>query len=153
MPFFSRRPTRIPDYDYSTPNYYFITICTHQKRCIFGKAGALNPFGKIALESFSDIEKRFSHIRIVNKIVMPNHIHGIISIGESDPKISLDRVIGLYKSGVSRKIHELEPELQVWQRSFHDHVIRDQQEYEQIWSYVQHNAQKWKQDCFYVEES
>ena len=152
MPFYSRKSTRIPDYDYATPNYYFITICSHEKKCIFGKAGELNSFGEIAQSAFGNIEKRFSNIRIDNMIVMPNHIHAIIQISETDSPISLNQVIGLYKSGVSRIIHRMAPALKIWQRSFYDRVIRNRREYEQIWNYVQYNDQKWLEDCFYIAE-
>ena len=48
MPFYSRKATRIPNFDYSSYNYYFITICTHEKNCIFGTPMQLNSLGKIA---------------------------------------------------------------------------------------------------------
>ena len=153
MPFYARKSTRIPGYDYTAANYYFITICTHEKTCIFGEAGALNSFGALALKGLSNIEKRFPHISIDNCIVMPNHVHAIIRMGEGEKGISLDQVVGLYKSGVSRQIHQIDPTIKVWQRSFHDHVIRNQKEYENIWSYVEYNDQKWNEDCYYLEES
>ncbi len=60
-------------------------------------------------------------------------------------------VIGQYKSGVTRKIRKLIPEMEVWQRSFHDHVIRTRGAYEKIWEYIAHNPQGWEKDCFFVE--
>ena len=148
MAFYSRKPTRIPGFDYSSQNYYFITICTFEKNCIFGTVGNLNWYGKTAYEDLLQIEKHFSNVRIDNCIVMPNHIHAIIAIdGASD--VSLDQIVGIYKSGVTRKIRQKQPSIKVWQRSFHDHIIRNQKEYEQIWQYVQFNGQKWEQDCFY----
>ena len=153
MPQYNRKPTRLKHFDYSSENYYFITICTHNKNCIFGKPNALNDCGRIAQEAFSEITGHFPFVNIDQYVVMPNHIHAIISIenGAENERPNLNTVVGLYKSGVPRKIHRLYPELTVWQRSFHDHVIRNQQDYERIWTYVHYNDQKWEQDCFYIK--
>ena len=145
--FASRKPTRIPNYDYSQNNYYFITICTHEKKCIFGTVEQLNPLGKIAMQDLKNLEKCYKEVRIDSYIVMPNHIHAIVVLENANA--SLNQIIGLYKSGVSRKIRHIVPNLQVWQRSYHDHIIRNQAAYEKIWNYVQFNGEKWNEDCFY----
>ena len=145
--FASRKPTRIPNYDYSQNNYYFITICTHEKACIFGTVEKLNQFGEIARQDLQKLENCYEGVKVDNYIVMPNHIHAIIVMNEC--KCSLSQVIGLYKSGVTKKIRQLDPEMQVWQRSYHDHIIRNQAVYEKIWNYVQFNREKWKEDCFF----
>ena len=151
MPYYDRKPTRLKNFDYATENYYFVTICANNKCCIFGRPGDLNAFGKIAKEGFAEMEKHFPTIKVDQCIVMPNHVHAIICIQADENPVSLTTVVGLYKSGVSRKIHRLQPERNVWQRSFHDRVIRNQQEYERIWNYVHYNDQKWEQDCFYIK--
>lgn len=154
MSFYSRKATRIPNYDYSTDNYYFITICTHEKQCIFGRPGQLNQFGMIACTYLEKIEDIFVNVKVDNYIVMPNHVHVILAIENSDADTqSVSTIIGQYKSAVTRKIHEQNCELTVWQRSFHDRIIRNQREYEKIWQYVQFNAQKWKEDCFFTDVS
>ncbi len=152
MPFYSRKPTRIPGYDYSTDNYYFVTICTHEKSCIFGTTEKLSVLGTIAHEDMGKINGHFSDIIIDNYIIMPNHIHAIVIVGckpGEKSKTKLEHAIGLYKSGVSRKIHKIYPDLMIWQRSFHDRIIRNQREYEKIWNYVKFNRQKWEADCFH----
>ena len=143
----ARKPTRLPGYDYATQNYYFITVCTHQKSCIFGKPEQLNDNGMCVQACINTIEKVFKNIRVDNSVVMPNHIHLILAAGENAPNINT--VIGQLKSAVTKQIHKSKPDLQIWQRSFHDHIIRNQQSYEKIWNYVQYNALKWKEDCFY----
>ena len=156
MPFYSRKSTRLTGYDYSTDNYYFVTICSHDKACIFGNTEKLSVLGTIAHEDLGNIQNHFSDVVIDQYIVMPNHIHAIVIIGcnsEEDSKTKLDNVIGLFKSGVSRKIHKIQPGMKVWQRSFHDHIIRNQQEYEKIWNYVKFNWQKWETDCFYQKHT
>ncbi len=149
-PFLVRKPARIPGYDYSKENYYFITICTHEKKCIFGNADDLNSFGKIAMKDLQELASRYTGISIDICVVMPNHIHAILVInGQPEKKVSLHQIIGLYKSGVSRKIRKLAPDTLVWQRSFHDHIIRTQSSYEKIYRYIQFNSQKWEEDRFY----
>lgn len=147
-----RKSPRIPGYDYSGENYYFVTICTHEKRCIFGYAGRLNAFGEIAHKDLQAIPAHYADVAIQKFVVMPNHVHAIITISHGDgPAPDLNTVIGQYKAGVSRKIHMLEPDIPVWQRSYHDHVIRDQAGYEKIWQYIDTNPQRWAEDCFYAE--
>ena len=148
-----RKPTRLSGFDYATHNYYFITICTHQKKCIFGKPGDLNDLGRIAYGHMRQIKEHFSCAQIDNFIIMPNHVHAIVIIGEetnAKDAPNLSTVIGQYKASVAKEIHKLYPDMQIWQRSFHDHIIRNQKEYEKIWEYVQYNTQKWEEDCFYT---
>ena len=145
----TRKPTRIPHYDYKTPNYYFITICTHDKKCIFGNPGKLNSYGMIAEEELIHLEILFPSVKIDKYVIMPNHVHCILILEEGNYSVST--CMGLYKSGVSRKIHQLNQSVQVWQRSFHDHIIRNQQAYEKIYMYIENNPQKWKEDCFYSD--
>ena len=148
MEWISRKPTRMPGFNYSSQNYYFITICTHNKKCIFGTVKHLNEWGKIAEQDLKELASHFKDVYVDNYIVMPNHIHAIVVLNRENA-VDLNSIIGLYKSGVSRKIHKTHPETTVWQRSFHDRIIRNQKEYAYIWQYIQYNDQKWEQDCFY----
>lgn len=152
MEYSNRKSPRIPEYDYSTPNYYFITICTHNKECIFGKPGRLNTYGKIAEDNLLKIPDLFPSITIEKYVVMPNHIHAIFVVTDSvDNKLKdLSVILGQYKMSVTKQIRKLEPECVIWQRSFHDHVIRNQKSYEKIWTYIENNPLKWDEDCFFV---
>jgi len=152
MEYSNRKSPRIPAYDYSSPNYYFITICTHNKECIFGEPGRLNAYGKIAEINLLKIPDIFPAISIEKYVIMPNHIHGIFIVSESEEKglKDLSIILGQYKMSVTKKIRILEPERIVWQRSFHDHVIRNKKSYEKIWTYIENNPLKWEEDCFFV---
>lgn len=150
----TRKSARIPGYDYSSENYYFITICTHEKESLFGEPGSLNEFGIIAEQDLKRIESHYCGVSIDKLVVMPNHIHAIIVIGCDNKDMvypSLNTIVGQYKSGVTRKIREIAPGTIVWQRSYHDHVIRDRAGYEKIWSYIETNPVKWMDDCYYCE--
>ena len=147
--FHNRKNVRLKEYDYTTPNYYFVTICTDNKKCIFGRPGYLNESGKIAEKGLKKISIHFPSVKVDKTVVMPNHIHAIIELTGND--CDLTTVVGSYKSYVTRKIREIAPNICVWQRSFHDYVIRSQKSYEKIWEYIETNPVKWEEDCFYVQ--
>ena len=149
-----RKPTRIPNYDYSKDNYYFVTICTYEKKCIFGTVREIGRYGKIAADSIDTLSSHYSNVSIDKYVVMPNHIHMIVVIGckiEISDNPTLSQIIGAYKSEVTRLIHQSAPNEQIWQRSFHDHVIRNQRDYDRIWNYIHTNPMRWDKDCFYVD--
>ena len=79
--------TRLHHYDYSRNGYYFVTICTHQKHCYFGKIVdvqmRLSQVGKIAQKHWQDIPNHFNGVYIDKYVIMPNHVHGIIVINQS----------------------------------------------------------------------
>ena len=144
-----RKSPRILGYDYATPNYYFITICTHEKNCIFWSGGKLNTFGQIAFDAAMQISAHFPGNRVDSFVVMPNHIHMILVVepGGTDATV----VIGQYKSQVSKEIHKIDPKRKIWQTSFHDHGIRNYRQYQHIREYIDTNPMRWKEDCFFVE--
>lgn len=145
-----RKLPRLQGFDYSSENYYFITICTHNKECIFGMPDFPTVYGITAKEHLLNIEKRYDGIYIDRYVIMPNHIHAIVVIG-CDPKAersrpfpTLDTVVGLYKSGVSREIHKISPELKIWQKSFYDEIIRNREAYTELCRYIEENPLKWE---------
>ena len=144
-----RKSPRLKGYDYSTQNYYFVTVCTHQKRCIFGTPQKRNRFGEIAENGLCMIAEHFSGVSVDNYVVMPNHIHAIIVFENAE--VTLPVVVGQYKAFVTKRIHQQSSFETVWQKSFHDHIIRNQKSYERIWEYIETNPNKWEEDCFYTE--
>ena len=162
MEFPKRKPNRLAEYDYSQPNAYFITICTKDKRNLFwDSVGAsiarpntvqLSEEGKIVEEAIQNIYKHYPMISVDNYVIMPNHIHLLLQIHTDDcgramlaPTIST--VVQQMKGYVSKRIG-----ISIWQKLFHDHVIRGQQDYLKIWNYIEGNPSKWEEDCFYVKE-
>lgn len=149
MTFYSRKSARIPNFDYSSCNYYFVTICTGNRRCIFGSPNILNRYGKIAEEEILKIPSHYEGVIIDKYVVMPNHVHMIVILENGN--YNLNQIIAQYKSGVTRWIRKCMPDVAVWQRSYHDHVIRNQAAYEKIWLYIEANPKNWDQDCFYLD--
>ena len=139
-----RKKTRLQNYDYSSPNYYFITICCSEMKCLFGRPGVPNTMGLIAQEAILRIPQHFANARVDKHIIMPNHIHAIVVL--QGKGASLPLIVGQYKSYVTRQIRKTRPGIEVWQTSFHDHIIRNQKEYESIWLYIDANPQNWEKD-------
>ncbi len=101
-------------------------------------------------------------VKIEKYIIMPNHFHMIVVIEDSEAlrairesplqkRSVISKVMGYIKMNSSKQIREKMGNIPVWQRSFHDHVIRDEKDYLKIWEYIEHKAQKWEADCFYCE--
>ncbi len=165
-----RKPTRLQGYDYSQNGAYFITICTHDRKCVFWEnhAGAINEsteikineYGKIAEQIIERLPDRY-YITIPKYVIMPNHIHMIIEITENEKhqenkeirhyRSVTDKAVGYLKMNVSKKMHNTYPG-KIWQRSYHDHIIRGDSDYKKIWEYIDTNPIKWKLDCFYTDE-
>ena len=152
MVFTPRKRNRIPEYDYSAANYYFLTICTHEKKCIFGTTYRLNWMGEKVKEYIEKINDIYPQVRVDKYVVMPNHVHMILVLEGNDPP-SVSHIISQFKGALSKEARKRDPQMQLWQRSFYDHVIRDQRGYEQIWNYIDGNPQCWEKDEMFVENS
>ncbi len=147
-----RKNPRLSHYDYANDNYYFVTVCTYEKKCIFGAPNSLNWRGKIVHKHIENLQNHYNDVCIDKYVVMPNHIHLIIKLGcnpINKNSVNLNIVVGQLKSGISRQIRKISPNEIIWQRSYHDHIIRNQQSYEKIWLYIEANPQLWMDDCFY----
>ena len=150
MDFQKRKSPRIPKYDYSKANYYFVTICTDKRRCLFGNPFELNWIGKIAQENLIKIPEINPSIRLDHYVIMPNHVHAILDVS-ADNRKDLNVVIGQYKMSVTKQVRKRLPDFVIWQRSYHDHVIRNKSGYEKIWEYIENNPLKWEEDCFFQD--
>jgi putative transposase len=79
-----RRSIRLPGYDYTGPGGYFITICTYERLPLFGKIVdeemILSLLGRIAVQEWKRLVKRFPFLELGEFVVMPNHLHGILII-------------------------------------------------------------------------
>jgi REP element-mobilizing transposase RayT len=79
-----RRSIRLPDYDYAAPGWYFVTVCEHQRRLLFGTVAHgtmhLSAAGRIVQTAWHDLPDHYPHVRLDAFVVMPNHVHGIIGI-------------------------------------------------------------------------
>lgn len=150
-----RKPIRIENYDYSAPGAYFVTICTANRARIFWKAvGAdiirpqdvpLSTIGQIVEQSILQITDHYENVSVDKFCIMPDHIHLIVRINAdvngrmvSAPTVST--VVGSMKRWVSKQIGR-----SIWQKSFYEHGIRNQQDYDEIWEYIENNPLKYTQ--------
>jgi len=165
-----RKFNRLKDYDYSQAGMYFVTACAKDRAELFGNIPAANAgviynqrnvgaatcrprvklseCGKILEDAIFKIQNIYDDILVDRYIIMPNHVHMILVINHTNgrqvaaPTVSL--VIGNMKRAVS-----LMSGHSPWQKSFHDHIIRNEQSYLQIAEYIENNALTWESDCFY----
>jgi hypothetical protein len=133
-----RKSMRLKHYDYAEMGAYFVTICTHDRRCLFGevvdKQMILNEAGQIVEECWHGIPCHFLHAALYEFIVMPNHIHGIVAIANGRgtacraPTVeqfgrpvsgSIPTVLRSFKSAVTKRINALRGShgMPVWQRN------------------------------------
>ena len=118
----------------------------------------LNQYGKIVAERITWLEIQYPYVAIHNYVVMPNHFHLILEIDiqkvkGQDIKIkSLSSLIGAMKTTSSKHIHLAGFVDFEWHRSFHDHIIRNELEYNRISNYIDLNPQKWSVDKFYIKD-
>ncbi len=162
MPLPQRKTVRLKGYDYSAPGAYFITICVQGRRCILSKitvgeglappAVHLTAKGKLAEEQIQQIPIRFPTATVDKYVIMPNHIHLILTLrtgaGGASPSPTITQVVGTFKSMTTRLC---EGESKLFQRSLYDHVVRNDTDYQEIWTYIGQNPAKWKDDCFCTE--
>ena len=88
-----RRSIRLPEYDYSQPGLYFVTICTRDRACVFGvvdgDAVVLGAVGNVVAEEMNRVEDRFPGVSVEAVVIMPNHVHAIIAIEDQSPATGL----------------------------------------------------------------
>jgi putative transposase len=196
--------TRLRNWDYGSPGLYFITICTKNREHYFGEIGfletrciaSLGPEQRIASLRATEIGKIATiewiktpeirpdmNLELGEFVVMPDHFHGIVMIGENDfnstvgggrdamhrvsttthraptttnnankfgsQSKNLASIIRGFKSSVTTYARKNKIVFQ-WQERFHDHIIRDQKEYQRISNYIVRNPSNWKGDSFFI---
>lgn len=143
-----RKKIRLQNYDYSEKNMYFITICIKDRLEILGKIREENEIeltkeGKIAKQNINKIIEVYDNIIIDEYIIMPNHIHILLLINYKNGT-TVSKIIKHYKSNTSREI--MHP---IWQKSFYEHIIRNENEYLKIKEYIRNNLTNWKKDEYF----
>ncbi|MBR1763336.1 MAG: transposase [Eubacterium sp.] len=160
----NRKDNRLKNYDYSQNGAYFITICVKDMECILSKisenktnnVGAdtirprLTKYGVIVDNAINSIESHYDTIIVDRYVIMPNHIHLMIRINNNKNigrMVSAPTVIGSLKRFVSKEIG-----FSIWQKSYYDHIIRNDEDYINHLQYIDENPKKWLlgKDEYYV---
>ena len=177
-----RKSNRLPEWDYSQPGEYYITIVTKDRQPIFGEIVygemRLNPLGEVVWEVWKTLPARYPQIELGTAVVMPDHFHCIINIMDDstagaipevgaihelplhDPsqhesplretqretmvsrrRMLIPMVVGYFKMNTAKRINEVRdtPGFPVWQRNYHDRIIRSDEEYQGIEWYIANN--------------
>ncbi|MRR09433.1 hypothetical protein EG831_05025 [bacterium] len=171
-----RSSIRLQGYDYSAAGAYYVTICTHDRSCLFGDVVGgvmiMNECGRIVEQELIRTPTIRREIRLDTWVVMPNHVHVIIvidDVGSQDVAVqpvgatgrsplpaprgpsprSLGSFIAGFKSSVTMRInqHQNTPGHPVWQRNYYEHVVRNGRSYDTIKRYVLENPLHWGQDA------
>ena len=159
----NRKTIRLPEYDYDSPGYYFITICTQDKLkllcnivvsdLITGTEIQMLPYGRIAEEYLTNMQQFYGDIYIDKYVIMPNHIHMLLCIPyevvPDKPTIKKDKISRFI--GTFKRLFQRDCGNNIWQYRSYDHVIRNEQDYRKIWNYIDCNPGKWTEDRLYVE--
>ena len=174
-----RRYVRLKGFDYSKAGAYFVTVCAWQRGCLFGEIVdgemRMNEYGNIVKACWDDIKNRYQQVESDVFVIMPNHLHGIITItdnvGAGSPrpetnnpmetapqengretlplqKHTLGQIMGYFKYQSTKRINEIRdnPGCPVWQRNFYEHVIRNEEELNGVRQYIIDNPLKWELD-------
>ena len=171
-----RKSIRLPGYDYSRAGAYFVSICTKEQKCLFGEIVnqemVLNDAGQMVTNVWHELPQRFSNIELIEYVIMPTHIHGILGIvgvplvgtrktmsdspGRADTRpapTGLGDIIGAFKSITTNeyirgvKQHWWAPfPGKLWQRNYYEHVVRNEKELTRIREYIINNPAQWNID-------
>lgn len=161
-PFPKRKPTHMKSFDYSENHRYFITICSDGKRKIFSDISVgeglappvihLSAIGKIIEEQLLALSTRYPEIEIENHVIMPNHLHMILRLentGGASPSPTTHDIICTLKSLVTRSCRQIGYRGNIWQRSYYEHIIRNEDDYKNTWIYIDNNPARWSEDEYY----
>ena len=173
-----RKPLRLQEYDYSTPGGYFVTICTENRRRILSEVVVgdgvldvplvrLSPYGKIVEETLHEIVEHYDWLTVDKYVIMPNHIHLLLGIQGSgtsrtpSPTSRNDNGMSRTPSAANDRLPKListfkrfsnrRSGCELWQRSYHEHVIRNERDYREIWAYIDENPARWTEDRYYID--
>lgn len=160
-----RKPTRLKDFDYSSATAYFITICTQNRKNILSTIVGegfplpqLSLCGKIVDKWIKNLPKKYQEISVDSYVIMPNHIHLLLLLSDGDgrgnPSPTVDKAIGWLKYQATKDINKISNTQgkKVFQRSFYDHIIRNRNDYQEIYNYIYENPIRWHFDKLYTED-
>ena len=154
-----RKRLRLAGFDYAEARSYFVTIVVVDRRCLFGEVtqGRMSPShaGEMVVSHWQALAVRFSGLEVEPFVVMPNHLHGLVStVGMSSPPV-LGSIVGAFKSITARAYRAGADEGRwppmpngLWQRGYFDHIIRDETDAAHAMEYIANNPANWRTDRY-----
>jgi REP element-mobilizing transposase RayT len=149
-----RRSLRLKTYDYAQAGVYFVTLCTAQRTCRFGRIEeeemVLSMQGRVVEAAWWWLQEQYPYVELDEWVTMPNHLHGLLVLTpqEGQKTKPLGQLIGAFKTVSTKLIHAL-PGLKdevIWQRDFYERVIRSEEELNRARAYILQNPVKWSLD-------
>ena len=155
-----RKKNRLAGYDYSQAGAYFVTVCTKGKQCLLcsvvGGDAHIAPYTK--LTPLGEVVDKYTRSipGIAEYVIMPNHVHMILRISATEvlqgpmwasapTETSVPLLVRSWKTLISKELGQ-----SIWQRSYYDHVIRDEMDYAIKAQYIADNPAKWRNDVYYL---
>ena len=166
-----RKHLRLKGHDYSNNGAYYITMCVRDRHELLGKIVEtiinyppsdtkihtsfshvkLSDYGMIVDNAINAIHNYYTHVVVDKYVIMPNHVHIILVLRENDTNgrliiapTSISYIVQQLKRYITKQIG-----FSLWQKSFHDHIIRSKAEYQRISKYIDENPKRWAEDEFY----
>lgn len=157
-----RKSPRATFHDYSGGDY-FVTVCTCEKQHYFGKImeGKMlyTEIGNYCFNQISELQTHYPYVEVPIFVVMPNHIHAIICIKNTDDQLTHEPCIPTSRTALSVVIGGLKRSVTMyarrnnidfgWQSRYHDHIIRNHRDGNNIAEYIANNISRWDSDCFH----
>ena len=114
----------------------------------------LSNYGHLVETQILSISRFYPDICVENYVIMPNHIHLLLTLHKNNQQAAdpaNNRIPALIS--VLKRFTNKSAGVNLWHRSYHDHVIRDEADYLTRWKYIEDNPAKWMMDRFYVSEN
>ncbi|MCO5216124.1 MAG: transposase [Thermomicrobiales bacterium] len=158
------RRVRMKGFDYRTPSYYFVTVCTHNRACLLGSVRneemVLNHAGQMIADITHTLTERYPQATTDSFVIMPNHVHLLIGLNLDihleEPALSLINVVHWWKTQTTvRYIAGVKLsgwtrfEAHLWQEGYHDHIVRNDRDLETLRIYVAENPARWGKDIYH----
>ena len=155
-----RRSIRLRGYDYRDPGAYFVTICTDDRRCLFGEIidneMHLSDTGQAVQWIWNAIPERYSNVELDQYVIMPNHIYSIVVLNPFEGAIycapTLGSILRTFKALATRYIRAAGASDFAWQRDFYDHISRAERNLDHIRQYIIDNPARWTEDDLFEQE-
>ena len=162
----SRHSLSLKNYDYTQTGAYFVTICTQGRECLFGEVMddemQLNEAGRMVARWWSELTSKFPTVSLDSYVLMPNHLHGIVGIGQKGDSMTdqgahagapLPTMVQWFKTMTTNEyIRGVKDgsfpqfERKLWQRNYYEHVVRNEDELNSIRQYISQNPAEWHLD-------
>ena len=165
---YNRKTIRLPGYDYNTPGAYFLTICVENRKCLLSRIVQstafddpeiqLLPYGKIAAKYLHQLNVFYDDLSVESYVILPNHIHILLLVNESEKgpsgtpvPTSQNSKVSLFVSTFKRFCNK-EYGRNIWQARSYDHIVRDQADFDKHLKYIYENPFGWQKDELYSAE-